>query len=290
MQKDTFVSVQYNKATGKFKIDFVPEAVDTKNFSIDLIDSVENNDIVINTFFVNPDKKKVSKPIIKLYKKPEIIVNPPAPIPFTPKFGLLYNFYAVSDSRNICSSGWDLFTHQELLDWSSSLPDSGYIYIHIAEKSLTYWDYTDDFMLNDLLMNVRGSGFAYPDTNPFIDLLHTFYMWTKTAYNEFSSYHFGIQPANQRTYTGESPPEQMMSIRPCRPAPGIPTGTLGSYVGNDLKQYATVVVNGYEILSCNLAETKFRNGDLITKASILNPISINPVAFCSAYNYDDSLI
>jgi hypothetical protein len=83
MTKDIFVLVQFNKTTGIFEILYFNDAVDTKEFTAGLIPADPGNDIVISSFFVNPDKKKVTKPDIKLYTKPQ----PPVSL----HRGLLYN-------------------------------------------------------------------------------------------------------------------------------------------------------------------------------------------------------
>ena len=40
-------------------------------------------------------------------------------------------------------------------------------------------------------------------------------------------------------------------------------GQTGTYTGNDGRVYSTVLIRGMEILSENLSETRFRNGDMI---------------------------
>jgi len=65
MQNDILSIVQYNRATGLFKIDYFPDAIALGIFQANLIESEPGSEIVFNSFFVNPDKKKVSKPDIR---------------------------------------------------------------------------------------------------------------------------------------------------------------------------------------------------------------------------------
>lgn len=109
MSKDIFVTVQYSKSTGLFKLDFLPGAIDTKIFTIHMIEAAENSDIVLSSFFVNPDSKKVSKPDIKIITKPGIIVNPKS------IYGLLYTYPTIMNPL-FCPPGWHIPTHQDYLN------------------------------------------------------------------------------------------------------------------------------------------------------------------------------
>jgi len=58
-----------------------------------------------------------------------------------------------------------------------------------------------------------------------------------------------------------------LSVRFVSDATGVPDGTKTTYTGNDGKLYEAVAINGLYWLSENLAETKYRNGDVIPEVT-----------------------
>jgi len=79
---------------------------------------------------------------------------------------------------------------------------------------------------------------------------------------------------------------QGFSTRICRDVPGVPDFTIGTYTGNDGRSYPTIVYAEIEIITCNLAETKYRDGSEITLATKSAEWTAPPNTVRAPYAYD----
>jgi uncharacterized protein (TIGR02145 family) len=182
---------------------------------------------------------------------------------YSTRYGLLYNYPAIRDTRNIAAPGWRLPTYNtEIYQWSQLPGGWAYLGNKIKEVSINYWR-TILNNTNFYEMNFRGSGNRNTDGS-FVNLKEKSSFWLNDTGNWIEYGELKTDQQNFATaFAGTLRPFLGLSIRLCRTAPGIANGVKGFYTGNNLRIYRTVVLNQVEWLSENLAETKFRNGDTI---------------------------
>lgn len=191
---------------------------------------------------------------------------PPQPIPVTVKYGYLYNFYAIDDSREISNNGWHVPSRTELqalIDYfGGDVVDAGNA---IIDPSTSYWQNPSGSITNSAKFNLRGSGYR-TSNGSFINIKLETFINTSTISATEKSYRLNY-PADQfmeyasflsKDYNEGSP------IRLLKDSTSLSHGQEGTYVGNDLRQYRTICIGTQEWLADNLSETKYRNGDEIT--------------------------
>ena len=122
--------------------------------------------------------------------------------------GKLYNWFAVSDSRNIAPLGWHVPTETEWMVLQNYLIGNGYNYdgtttgnkIAKSMASKTGWhiDYTSGTVGTDTLSN-NSSGFSgFPACYRFSnghfegDILSGTCWWTNSNFNSLEAYYYGL--------------------------------------------------------------------------------------------------
>lgn len=218
------------------------------------------------------------------------------------KFGLLYNWYAVSDIRNIANTGWRVPTKEDLesliiylggyktLDLGWRVVYSG-IGNSLKEDNSNYWE--EVFGTNQHKFNARGSGYIVEGEQfMFGSLKYIFSVWTSTV--------DGDQPFSVGLYydsndivldynCGLKPKNQGMALRLCRNS-NETNNFEGNYTGNDKKRYKTICIGGLEFTADNLAETKYRNGDSISEVTDLTEWAALTTGAMCAYDNDPNNI
>jgi len=182
-------------------------------------------------------------------------------------YGALYNWYAATDVREIAAVGWHVPTISEIQTLANYLGASGDYSNNIVggllkETGEIYWNSPNEGALNTTMFNGRGAGFR---SGVYENLKYSCRIWTLSLYFGNSVY-FGLANFNQNLkclsslwafkYYGQS-------IRPIKDSTTLTHGQTGTYTGNDGKIYRTICIGTQEWLADNLAETKYRNGDLI---------------------------
>lgn len=196
------------------------------------------------------------------------------------EYGALYNWWAATDERNIAASGWHLpigkyyninetYTLADFLEpgcnWSTNTVGN-----LIKEPGIEFWD-PDSGATNSTGFNARGAGIRSETTGAFT--MKTAYMqfWTESQYWNSGSTapvcilssmypRFSVQGSG----TNVEDKKRGISIRLIRDSTTLSHGQSGTYTGNDGKVYRTICIGTQEWLADNLAETKYRNGDLIS--------------------------
>jgi len=184
------------------------------------------------------------------------------------KFGLLYNWYAATDNRNIAANGWRMPTRQEWFDLilatgGTKTSESGNnVYYNggtvLKKTGTTYWNSGG----TDIYGFGAVGGGQRNDYNPSLfasikdygEYLCSNNSGTYTFYIEFSTSNQIISSSLSYKTGG--------SIRLVAES-GNPT----EYISNDRKSYSVVTVNGVTWLAENLKETKYRNGDTIPEVT-----------------------
>lgn len=199
-------------------------------------------------------------------------------------YGLLYNWYAATDVRNIAANGWhvptvnDLYTLMRYLD-----PDGPAVYNEagIQLKNPDFWEYEDNG-LDSVGFNGRGSG-SRTSLGDFVNLRRLSYFWSsaeQTADNAYCGVLFSTYFSTEFNYTfsiskpsggaGESTSVSKRSgctIRLVKDTTTLAHGQTGTYTGNDGMVYRTICIGNQEWLADNLCETKYRDGSDIPEVT-----------------------
>jgi len=209
-------------------------------------------------------------------------------IPLTQvKYGYLYNWYVTTNASPITSSDdWVVPTDAQwttLTDYLGGLSVAGG---KLKETGTTYWRISNIGATNEVGFNARGGGFRDFD-GPFIYFGDYGYWWSASEYdasNAWTRLMYNYYGGVSRYLYGK---EVGFSIRLLKPSTTLIHGQTGTYTGNDGKVYRTICIGNQEWLADNLAETKYRVGDIpnITDDAAWSLLSTG--ARC-AYDNDES--
>jgi hypothetical protein len=186
------------------------------------------------------------------------------------KYGYLYNWFVVNDSKKISSSDeWEVPNHSfsssgssNVLQWYLGGQDlaGG----KMKESGFTYWISPNTGANNSSKFNGKGSGIRTYNTGNYVGLKASFSSWTRTQlggiYHMQLTYNFNHYILGSDDGTGK----RGSSIRLVKTGTTLSEGETGFYTGNDGKYYRTICIGTQEWLADNLKETKFRNGDTIS--------------------------
>jgi len=189
---------------------------------------------------------------------------------FNMKHGLLYNWYAVSNAKQIANTGWHVPTLTEFTTLSSYI-DAKYTNAGGPLKA-TGFDYfqspntgaTNIYQFNGIGSGIRSELGIYSFINMYL------YLWSASPYNATSShtarlyYNNSWFSASAAAYLFNT---KGNSVRLVKDATTLTHGQKGTYVGNDGRIYNTICIGTQEWLSENLAETKYRDGSAIPEVT-----------------------
>lgn len=184
-------------------------------------------------------------------------------------YGYIYNAFAALDSRKITSS--DDWIVPYYTDLNYNQVNSLFYYLggsvantgKLKSTGLTYWNTPNTGATNELWFNGRGGGLRNGATGEFSELnislnIHsTFTSGTDNRQYVLATHNSSTSINNSG---GWGTQKNGRSIRLVYVGSGTPT----NYIGNDNKIYRIVLIGTQYWLADNLAETKYRNGDLIT--------------------------
>jgi uncharacterized protein (TIGR02145 family) len=209
-------------------------------------------------------------------------------IPGIIKYGYLYNWYAATDARHIAASGAHLPSRTEwltLVDFIGGQYKGG----DLKEIGFIYWNSPNTDATNSSGFKALGGG-RRSDTGIFTTLNAMCAGWLSNYSSGISSAHVWELHYNNN----EVMPNHINagldlynvghSIRLIKDSTILTNGETGIYTGNDGKIYTTICIGTQEWVVQNLAETKYRNGDLIS--NIINNAEwavLTTEAYC-AYN------
>lgn len=208
----------------------------------------------------------------------------PIPVPVTAiKYGLLYNWYAATDVRNIAADGWEVPTNTQWDTLRTYLGGDSVAGGKLKETGLTYWASPNTGATNEFSYNAKGGG-VRQGTDGTFDSLQQSGVWLSSdnpgrsgcsaAYN--SAYLFNSFPSK----------DQGNSIRLIKTTTTLTHGQTGTYTGNDGKVYRTICIGTQEWLADNLCETKYRNGDTIPEVTDNSAWAALTTGALCAYNND----
>ena len=220
----------------------------------------------------------------------------PIPVPVTAiKYGLLYNWYAATDARNIAADGWEVPTGHTGSQYATLIAYLGGVLVaggKLKETGTTYWTTPNTGATNEVGFNAKGA--SYRGSNGSFDTLkNRSHILTKTT--SVANNYFGYELTyNSAVYSiAGTPYASGYSVRLIKTTTTLTHGQTGIYTGNDGKVYRTICIGTQEWVADNLCETKFRNGDWIPgfDGGVYTPFSnaawaaLTTGALC-AYNND----
>lgn len=192
--------------------------------------------------------------------------------------GLLYNFYAVDDPRNIANDGWHVPSDTEFVTfieymgetvtkagYSYTVSDTNSINHKLREPGTVYWD--DSTGTNDYGFGLRGAGTRNVNTGVFEEFRSYAQLHSSTEAGDGNVYLLQVQSSNTYVNIFRFGKVQARSIRLLKDSTTLSHGQTGTYIGNDGKEYPTICIGTQEWLATNLAETKFRTGESIVEVT-----------------------
>lgn len=228
------------------------------------------------------------------------IIYVPKPVSgFYPvKYGLLYNWYAATDARNIAASGWhvpNLTEYTTLVNYVGGNMVAGG---KLKETGLTYWLTPNTSATNEYGINTRGggnrsyaSGGTFGTKQGVSNFLMSNNVGTLTTYTlniRYNTAHVGAPGSYEIGYLLFK--ADGSNVRLIKDSTTLAHGQTGTYTGNDGKTYRTICIGTQEWLADNLAETKYRNGDAIPEVTDNTAWTALTTGAMCAYNNDHNNI
>jgi len=175
-------------------------------------------------------------------------------------YGLLYNWYAATDSRNIAPTGWHVPTDAEWTTLSTYLGGESVAGGKLKEIGFLHWETPNTGATNETGFNASGSGKRLSDGS-FADLTYNWYSWSSTSKNSTKSWIRNIN-YNQNSIGNESEGKEIgNSIRLIKDNSDWTAGdTMTDYDGN---VYPTVKIGTQVWTAANWKCTHYRNGAAI---------------------------
>lgn len=207
-------------------------------------------------------------------------------------YGLLYNWHAVKDIRNISPLGWHVPTQTEIEILSNYLGGYSVAGGKLKETGIVYWNDPNIDATNESGFNGRGAGARVPSG----DLLEALFeginsgagWWTITESGSLSIYYFILQTDGilyEHSWYGvyvENSREIGYSVRLIKDD----SSDEGTMTDNDGNIYPTVTIGTQVWMAANLKTTKYRTGDAIPEVTDNAAWAALTTGALCAYNND----
>jgi len=125
-------------------------------------------------------------------------------------FGKWYNWYAISDSRKLCPTGWHVATNQEWQDLQTCLGGPT-LAGDILKSTSSNWNNANTGT-NEIGFSAEPSGYIHADGNGQL-LFESAFSWTSTSINSNSAYYKQMNRSESNLYTNQF---NKKSAAPCR--------------------------------------------------------------------------
>lgn len=179
--------------------------------------------------------------------------------------GLLYNWFAVSDIRNIAPEGWHVPSLIEIHDLVENqlMLDPLLRGIPFKETGLTHWASPNEFASNEYGFNAIGSGFrGWNGTFYFINEQFNAWLSTLGSIGQATTMPLFYDNANFN-YGANDYYQFGLSVRLIK----NDSDNTGSVTDIDGNVYPTVSIGNQVWMAKNLAVTRYRNGDSIPEVT-----------------------
>jgi len=180
-------------------------------------------------------------------------------------YGSLYNFYAATDSRNICSVGFHIPTQAEQTTLMTYLGGESVAGGKIREIGTIHW-ISGLNATNEALLNVRGAG-NRTSTGLFQNVRSR--GWIGTVTPAYSSQFYARRcDTGSAIWSNEVPyKKEGISFRPMKDSTTLTNGQTGTYVDPSGIIYPTICIGTQEWVACNIMTKHYRNGDAIPEVT-----------------------
>ena len=182
-----------------------------------------------------------------------------APVYANSIYGLLYNWYAVNDARNIAAADWHVPTKTEFETLIAELGGLAGLSEKIRETGVVYWKSPNTGATNSSGYSMRGSGHRIYNTGVFTEINDGGYSMSITGptYPWVLYANVGNTESFQQAYPNEGLPIRLIKD----------DGNLANYIDNNGYIYQTVKIGDQVWVAENLKTTKYRNGDTISEVT-----------------------
>jgi uncharacterized protein (TIGR02145 family) len=205
--------------------------------------------------------------------------------------GYLYNWWAATNGRNIAAINAHVPSNAEHAALSTDLGGNTVAGGHLKEAGIVLWQTPNTGADNSSGYTALPSGHR-TEEGVFTGIRITAYLWTsdysfqdyEEAYD--SRLEYNLATFEQGLYG--QPKKCGETLKLIVDEPIEINGSDAIYVGNDGRRYKCILIGSIWYMAENLAETKYRNGELITKV-IDNSAwaALNSEGYC-AYNNDEA--
>jgi uncharacterized protein (TIGR02145 family) len=179
------------------------------------------------------------------------------------KYGYLYNWYAATNALEITSSAnWIVPDESDFITFILYIGGQSGTGGKIKETGLTYWNTPNTGATNEVFFNGKASG-SRPGNGIFSDFGNKLSMLSLDGNNVKTS---GVNHNSTFFFLGQTllnDKAEGYAIRLVKNSTTLSDGQSGIYTGNDGKVYRTICIGTQEWLADNLAETKYRNSNII---------------------------
>lgn len=201
-------------------------------------------------------------------------------------FGLLYNWYSVTDSRGIVKlgSGFSVPTYSQAITLATYLEPYPFSNAGgmLKETGVTYWN-SPNPSSNISKFNARGGGTRTSSTGIFGDLKNSGTYWTSNVDKSEFSFDYNT---SSFYYNPASLPNRGNSVRLIKVPTSLLNGQTGTYTGTNGRIYNTICIGTQEWTSENLVETLYTNGDVISEITNNSAWTVLTTGAICAYNND----
>ena len=178
-------------------------------------------------------------------------------------YGYLYNWYAASDTRNICPSGWHLPSDEELTALTTYLGGSTVAGGKLKATGTTYWS-NNAGASNASGFTALGSGFRSAGSE-FSNIKTGTFFWSSSNKATVNSWQLFLTDNDNLTRRDSSRNENGFSIRCVKDKVESTTSCPGTPTVKDIdgNSYNTVQIGGQCWTKENLKVTKYGDGTAI---------------------------
>jgi len=198
-------------------------------------------------------------------------------------YGLLYNWYAATDPRNICSDGWHIPTYAEFYALATYLGGEAAAGGKLKEMGLIHWDNPNTAATNEAKFNGRGAGirnanFGFPFDFVYLKQVEGFWNFDDAGIQNlpptFAPVDCGyssslvyssatIATTDGMTVFSYTPKFQGASLRPVKDTTTLSHGEEGTYTDPSGYTYRTICIGTQEWVADSIKTQHYRNGDPI---------------------------
>jgi len=244
--------------------------------------------IYIGTSQVN--RKEIiidGKQMQKVYIGNKLVWTKPTGI-ITVKYGLLFNWYAATDSRNICSVGWHVPTDAEYTTLTTYLGGLSAAGGKLKETGIIYWNSPNTGATNEVGFNARGSGYRNVSSGDsfFTGIRNYLFLWTATALDSIESFYRRVDSSNSSVIRSYGNKSVGFSIRPMKDSTTLTHGQTGTYTDPSGYVYRTICIGTQEWVADNIKTKHYRNGDPIPEVTDNTAWAALTTGAMCAYNND----